>query len=241
MGSSIKDLRKSWLTFNRNPLKNDIIIGFESWHAPTVLIHWTEATRADVVRSGVGSVKLRILPFSSCWILVLFSFSSIWLNPVDSSPSIKLFPGVVIETVAKNSVAERAGIQPGDVLLNWVREDAKGQLESPFDLSLWEVEEAPLGSVTVEGLRNAERRKWILGPDAWGLHTRPNLQGAILDSYQEGKALSVAGRFNEAAEHWLQLAVEAGTSNAAQNHSLAFWLRFHVAEMLGNERLYAAI
>lgn len=183
-------------------------------------------------------MKLRILPFSSCWILVLFSFSSIWLNPVDSSPSIKLFPGVVIETVAKNSVAERAGIQPGDVLLNWVREDAKGQLESPFDLSLLEVEEAPLGNVTVEGLRNAERREWILGPDGWGLHTRPNLQGAILDSYQEGKALSVAGRFTDAAEHWLRLAVEAGTSNAGQNHSLAFWLRFHVAEMLGNERLY---
>ncbi len=47
----------------------------------------------------------------------------------------QLKPGIVVEEVAKHSEAEKAGLQAGDVLLSWSRGDAKGGIESPFDLS----------------------------------------------------------------------------------------------------------
>src|SRR5713226_9444747 len=50
-----------------------------------------------------------------------------------------LKPGVVVEEVKKNSAADQARIQAGDVILSWSRGDAKGQIESPFDVSLIEI------------------------------------------------------------------------------------------------------
>jgi len=52
----------------------------------------------------------------------------------------QLKPGIVMEKVGKNSEAEKAELQEGDVLLSWSREDAKDEIQSPFDLSLIEIE-----------------------------------------------------------------------------------------------------
>jgi hypothetical protein len=48
--------------------------------------------------------------------------------------------GVVVESVAKGSAGDRAGLQPGDVLLSWVRKPAPpanrpgpGEIRNPFD------------------------------------------------------------------------------------------------------------
>jgi hypothetical protein len=49
--------------------------------------------------------------------------------------------GAVVEKIAKSSQAEKAGIQEGDLLLRRVRGDAKGEIESPFDLSQVETEQ----------------------------------------------------------------------------------------------------
>src|SRR5882724_7609646 len=48
--------------------------------------------------------------------------------------------GIVVEAVAKNSVAEKAGLRMGDVLLRWTRGATKGALETPFELSRTETE-----------------------------------------------------------------------------------------------------
>src|SRR5579863_2559728 len=74
----------------------------------------------------------------------------------DAGSAPKLQPGVVIESVAKNSAGEKAGIQMGDILLNWVRANARGPIESPFDLAQAEIEQAPHGNVILEGLRGSE-------------------------------------------------------------------------------------
>src|SRR5215471_15057389 len=108
----------------------------------------------------------------------------------------ELRPGVVVESTTRNQEAEKAGLEPGDILLTWNRGDAKGEVESPFDLSTIEIEQAPRGAVTLEGLREAEKRSWTLGPDTWGLETRPNFQGNLLSFYRERQELAKAGKLS---------------------------------------------
>ena len=66
--------------------------------------------------------------------------------------------GVVVEQVTKGSAAAGAGLQQGDVILHWTRSDTGGPIESPFDLQAVEIEQAPRGSITLEGRRDAEKR-----------------------------------------------------------------------------------
>src|SRR6476646_3714892 len=56
----------------------------------------------------------------------------------------QILPGVVIEKVEKNSEAEKAGLREGDVLLRWSRGEARGQIESPYDLRRIEIEQAAI-------------------------------------------------------------------------------------------------
>jgi len=136
--------------------------------------------------------------------------------------------GVVVETVAKHSEAEKAGLQPGDVLLSWTRDDAKGEIESPFNLSLIEIEQVPRGNVTLKGTRDTDERVWLLGPDDWGVKTRPNLPQNLLSTYLEGRELAKTGKPNEAVERWQAAAVQAEKYSSA----LSAWLFFHSAEQL---------
>lgn len=57
------------------------------------------------------------------------------------------------EEVIKDSAAEKAGFQAGDVLLAWNRDDATGNIESPFDASSLAIEQAPRGKVSLKGRR----------------------------------------------------------------------------------------
>src|SRR6266849_1081942 len=71
-------------------------------------------------------------------VIVLYKLSCALLLITCATASIsawaQLKPGIVVEKVAKNSEAETAGLQEGDVLLSWSREDAEGKVTSPFDL-----------------------------------------------------------------------------------------------------------
>src|SRR5260370_7259731 len=87
----------------------------------------------------------------------------------------QLKPGIVVESVAKYSEAEKAGLQEGDLLLSWSRGDAKGEIESPFDLSGTEIEQAPRGTVTLKGFRDGQRRISHLGPKNWSVKPPPTL------------------------------------------------------------------
>src|SRR5260370_18979567 len=62
----------------------------------------------------------------------------------------QLKPGIVVESIAKYSEGEKAGVQEGDVLLSWSRGDTKGEIESPFDLSNIEIEQVPRRNVTID-------------------------------------------------------------------------------------------
>jgi S1-C subfamily serine protease len=80
-------------------------------------------------------MKLGNLSYLIFLAFVSLSFTSAQTNTDRADASIQLKPGIVVEKIAAHSEAEKAEVQVGDVLLSWVRADAKGQLESPFDLS----------------------------------------------------------------------------------------------------------
>jgi len=137
-----------------------------------------------------------------------------------------LKPGVVVEKVTNNSEAEKAGLREGDVLLTWVRGDAKGELTSPFDLSQIETEQAPRGIVAIDGLRGAEKQTWILGPSRWGISAWPNFPQTLLASYRKGQQSADVGKLKDAADKWEQMAKQIDRSQPAW----LTWLLFHTAE-----------
>lgn len=167
-----------------------------------------------------------------CRVLVVISCASAQVADQANSSS-QLNPGVLIEKVAKNSAAEKAGIQAGDVLLTWARADVKGQIESPFDLAKIETEQAPRGSITVSGLRGKEQLSWAIGPDVWGIQARPDFQGTVRDLYLKGQELSAAGKTGEAATQWKAAAEEALKSRIGW---LGPWMADHAAGVLSNAR-----
>src|SRR5579859_7339675 len=123
-------------------------------------------------------------------------------NPASTKTPAEFERGVVIEAIKKNSEAEKAGLQEGDIVLHWARGNAQGEIESPFDLSWIEIEQEPRGVVTIEGLRGIDKKIWTLGPDTWGADARPNLSESLLSIYLEGQKLATAGKLQEAAEGW---------------------------------------
>lgn len=140
--------------------------------------------------------------------------------------------GIVVEAVAKGSASEKSGLRAGDVLLAWSRGENKGQIQSPFDLTEIEIEQAPLGTVRLEGLRGTERRDWPLTANAWGLIARPNFSSEILSIYRESQELSRKSSATEvanAAKRWKDL---ADYCSDPQNLWLRAWVLFHAAEVL---------
>src|SRR5260370_6175198 len=152
--------------------------------------------------------------------------------PAPANPLEGLAKGIVVEEVnSKDFKADKAGFQEGDILLDWVRDDTRGEIESPFDLFQIEIEQASRGAVRIEGLRGAEKRVWILESDVWGVRVRPNLSQALLGIYREGRELAKAGKLTEAAKRWRVAAVEA------QKHPsvwLGSWLLFHSADLFAS-------
>jgi hypothetical protein len=152
-------------------------------------------------------------------------------SAVDTSTSCaaELGDGVVVESVAKNSEGERAGLAEGDIILSWSRGDAKGHISSPFDLADAETEQEPRGRVTLEGSRGEARQSWVVGPDTWGIQARPTLPPALLAIYREGQELAKAEKFGEAAERWRAAAAEGTKFRCVW---LSPWVLFHAAENL---------
>jgi CHAT domain-containing protein/tetratricopeptide (TPR) repeat protein len=93
--------------------------------------------------------------------------------------------GVVVEHIAPGFAGARAALQEGDVVRQWSRGDALGPVDSPFDLSWLEMEQAPRGRVTLHGWRGLEPRTWELGEGQWGLRARPPLSPTALRGYRE--------------------------------------------------------
>jgi CHAT domain-containing protein/Tfp pilus assembly protein PilF len=136
--------------------------------------------------------------------------------------------GIVVDAVNKNFEGEKAGLQPGDILLRWTRDGASGEMRSPFDLSRVEIEQAPLGSVTVEGLRGTKNESWVLGEASWGIDARPNFSGGLLTIYLDGEQLRKAGNATAAMEHWRSALAKMKMQDAQPDFST--WLLVHAAK-----------
>ncbi|HZI56886.1 MAG TPA: tetratricopeptide repeat protein, partial [Verrucomicrobiae bacterium] len=141
--------------------------------------------------------------------------------------------GAVVEEVAKNSAAEKAGLQEGDVLRAWNRGDATGNIESPFDISILAIEQGRRGIVSLKGSRETQKSIWKLEPGSWGLKTRPILPQGLLLPYLEGRKLAQSGKWTEAAEQWQTAASHVDDSAPVL---VRVWLLSQVANALAQER-----
>jgi CHAT domain-containing protein len=154
-------------------------------------------------------------------------------NAGGTASCVNMKPGIVVETVAKNSEAEKAGLAEGDVILAWSRGEAKGDIRSPFDLSEVEIEQEPRGQVTLSGMRGGSEQKWPMGPGKWDLGARPFLPEALLTIYNEGEALVSKNELTEAALRWRT------TANKAEEFRcpwLRVWILEHAATALAANR-----
>src|SRR5579859_1694773 len=140
--------------------------------------------------------------------------------------------GVIVESLIHDQEGEKAGIRPGDVLLSWSRGDAKGEINSPFDLPYIRMEQASRGPLRLTGLRGAQKRSWLLGSDFWGVWTYPNFQDELLSIYTQGQQLAQAGRLNEALEQWRAAAAIAETSGISW---LSPWLLSRAARACSSQ------
>jgi S1-C subfamily serine protease len=91
------------------------------------------------------------------------------------SLSTQIKSGVVVEAVQKESLAEKAGLRVDDILLSWKRNDAHGEIESPFDITFLQTEHATRGAVILEGFRGKEHRILDISAWLWGVIARRNL------------------------------------------------------------------
>ena len=135
----------------------------------------------------------------------------------------RLQVGVLVEAVTPNGAADRVGLREGDLVQRWERGTARGQIESPFDLNEIEVEQAPLGTVTLEGQRDGREQRWNMGFDAWGLRSRPVLTEVLQKLYAKGKAQEGSGAYREAAQLWLT--AKANSQDPAAPWLTAWFLR----------------
>jgi CHAT domain-containing protein/Tfp pilus assembly protein PilF len=170
-------------------------------------------------------------------LLMVFSSSMLCQTAIPKTTTIEkagpIQRGAVVEEVIKDSAAEKAGFQAGDILLAWNRDDATGNIESPFDVSSLAIEQAPRGKVSLKGLRGAAESIWILEPGSWGLKTRPILPQDLLSSYLEGRKLAQSGKWIEAAEQWR---MAAGHPDDSIPVLVRLWLLSQAANALAQER-----
>src|SRR5262245_39670487 len=68
--------------------------------------------------------------------------------------------GVVVEKITRGLAADKAGLRESDTILSWARGGDYGRIDSPFDLSAVEVEQASRGTIILNGLRGQESLTW---------------------------------------------------------------------------------
>ncbi len=137
--------------------------------------------------------------------------------------------GIVVEWVTKKGEADRAGLQPGDILLSWVGPTSKGEIESPFDLPFIGFEQAPRGAVKMEGIRRGRKHIWVLHSIPFGIASHPNIGEPLLSSYQKAEELAHSGRLTEAIDIWR---ASARMAEASGEFWLSSWFLSHGGEAL---------
>ena len=137
-------------------------------------------------------------------------------------------PGVAVQAVQERGAAAAAGVGAGDTLVSWrrarsgVSPAASGELRSPFDLEILEMEQAPRGAVSLAVRRGGEVHSVALGAGPWGITPRatpgamPGLEACWLE-LAAGRAGAGARKWPEAQaalDEAEQCAKAAGRSDA---------------------------
>jgi CHAT domain-containing protein/Tfp pilus assembly protein PilF len=161
--------------------------------------------------------------------LVAFGQATSDLTGPQEVVSTKPLPGVLVEEVGKNAETGKSEFQKGDLLLRWSGNDAKGEIRSPFDLRELLIEQAPRGTIRIDGVRGDQAQTWILEPSTSPIRSRPNLPESVLTIYQQGQQLAQAGKLIQAAERWRAAALEAYKTGSPW---LSAWLLSNAAERL---------
>jgi CHAT domain-containing protein/Tfp pilus assembly protein PilF len=144
-------------------------------------------------------------------------------------------PGMIVEEVKPGAAAARAGLVPGDLLQRWERAasppanplPAEGRLDSPFDLTEVEDEQAPRGAIRLTGLREGAAHRWELPPGDWELRARPLWPGAQLGDYERGRRSIAAGNVTEGIAAWQQMGSRLAADGEAESSA---WLFRRIAE-----------
>lgn len=173
------------------------------------------------------SPNLRTLIAASALLQMLFGS---FLHPVHGTGSPAARPqGLVAEEIAPGSAAERAGLQPGDELAAWSGErGGSGVLRTPFDLAEVGIEQAPRGTVTLQGSRGGEEKSWSVPPGIWGIEARPALEPDLLELYERGRRRIASGDLDTGTRLW-RSALEFLERQVAEED--ASWLEGRLAEV----------
>ena len=117
-------------------------------------------------------------------------------------------PGAVVEEIGPGSALERAGLRPGDLLLAWEREEARGEIRTVFDWLWVKTEQAPRGTVRLRGERAGVAVSFEVGRGIWDARVRPRVAEEPWILFETAAARSREGKGVEAREA-LQSALEA--------------------------------
>jgi len=159
-------------------------------------------------------------------------------------PSKKPPAGVVVEEVVKDSAAEKAGLQEGDVILAWRRpaappanpNAAEGSLDSPFEFFDMLLEQMPRGPLVLAGMREGQALAWALPTGQWsGGRLRPVLPPALLALHMEAWEMAKAKKLMDGAAGWRAAALSAGS-----DRSVAVWFQSKAAATLADAREWGA-
>jgi CHAT domain-containing protein/Tfp pilus assembly protein PilF len=147
--------------------------------------------------------------------------------------------GVVVEDVAKGSAAEKAGLQPGDIITAWEvgsrpsanPEKDKGAIGSVFDFWWVEWEQGPRGSIKLLGERSGQSLNFVVPAEDWRVKVEPKLDGEILSEFRSGIQLIKAGEV-EKGKSLLAKAVQS--AKKSNDHGLVTWLTLQTGTALAD-------
>lgn len=142
--------------------------------------------------------------------------------------------GVVVVAVSPHFEAAQSGIEKGDRLLGWSRGAERGVITSPFELMRIELEESPLGTVTIEGFHESHSQRWELGQEDWGVKTRPDFGPVALHQYLKGRKLAEDGQASGAFEVWRAIA----PTDVRQNW-ISLWCAADSAEVVVSKKRWS--
>lgn len=153
--------------------------------------------------------------------------------------------GAIVEAVGKGSVADKAGLKPGDMLLAWERvispadkaEAIRGEITSVFDLAWLQEDLSPRGTVRLSGRREGQPIQFELLVGEWKLAVRPPMPDGVLENYIKGKELIERKETAVGIDLWSNVSKWASENG---DKSLHCWILQKIGETWASERNWEA-